>query len=429
MLAATWPQKCIYYWLLLLTALLPIDEQVTMLLLVPCFVLGLAVAFWRRRQPRKNVLPRALQVALYLLLLAAYYSLHNSADTAQSTYNFMYVVGSYCMYAWLLVRFGLGEGPAEPFAWHKPQFWPRPLQLIMVVMLVGCGEALYGIVQHFTGVIPTDPWVDAEVFPELKTRIVGTLVNPNIFAGYLVLLFSFALAFAHNVQERRLKCVFAVAALLYLAALLYTFSRGNWVAVAAVACGYGLLFARRWLWPMLACGAVGLFLARGVVWQRLASILSTEDTSVALRFAYLESTLFIIREHPWGVGWFGFQFVYPEYDFYLNNPAVIMYHCHNLLLNVTAELGVQGLICFVAVVGGFAYYACKLNKTAQAPWLKAIAQGYLAALIGIFVGGLTDYVYFNQKMGLLFWLLSMLVLLACAYNAFVLRAKNTFVDN
>ena len=90
-----------------------------------------------------------------------------------------------------------------------------------------------------------------------------------------------------------------------------------------------------------------MWFARGAVWHRIISIFGTEDTSVALRFAYLESTLFIIKEHPWGVGWYGYQFIYPEYDFYLNNPDVIMYHCNNLLLNITAELGWHGLAVFL----------------------------------------------------------------------------------
>ena len=62
-----------------------------------------------------------------------------------------------------------------------------------------------------------------------------------------------------------------------------------------------------------------------------------------LRFAYIESTVAMIPEHPWGVGWYGYQFAFPDYDFYLNDPTVIMYHCHNLYLNVAAELGIIGL--------------------------------------------------------------------------------------
>ena len=138
-----------------------------------------------------------------------------------------------------------------------------------------------------------------------------------------------------------------------------------------------------------------------------------QDTSVALRFAYLKSTLFIIEEHPYGVGWYGFQYIYPEYDFYLKNPNVIMYHCHNLMLNILAELGWHGLIVFVLVLAVFAWHAFKLAVKGVRPWLRAVGQGYLAALVGILAGGLTDHVYFNMDMGLLFWCVSM-VMMQCS---------------
>lgn len=151
----------------------------------------------------------------------------------------------------------------------------------------------------------------------------------------------------------------------------------------------------------------------GAVWHRLISIFGTQDTSVALRFAYLKSTLFIIEEHPYGVGWYGFQYIYPEYDFYLNNPNVIMYHCHNLLLNILAELGWHGLVVFVLVLLVFAWHAYKLARFGVRPWLRAVGQGYLAALVGILAGGLTDHVYFNMDMGLMFWCVSM-VMMQCS---------------
>ena len=110
------------------------------------------------------------------------------------------------------------------------------------------------------------------------------------------------------------------------------------------------------------------------------------------------------------MGWYGFQYIYPEYDFYLNNPNVIMYHCHNLLLNILAELGWHGLVVFVLVLAFFAWHAYKLARFGVRPWLRAVGQGYLAALIGILAGGLTDHVYFNMDMGLLFWCVSMVMM-------------------
>lgn len=56
-----------------------------------------------------------------------------------------------------------------------------PFALLAVLLLAGFANGLLGIYQHFTGVVPTDPWVDPSQFPELKTRVVGTLINPQHF--------------------------------------------------------------------------------------------------------------------------------------------------------------------------------------------------------------------------------------------------------
>lgn len=90
-----------------------------------------------------------------------------------------------------------------------------------------------------------------------------------------------------------------------------------------------------------------------------------------------------------------------------------MYHCHNLMLNILAELGWHGLIVFVLVLAVFAWHAFKLAAKGVRPWLRAVGQGYLAALVGILAGGLTDHVYFNMDMGLLFWCVSM-VMMQCS---------------
>lgn len=407
------------YWLLLLTiAVIPLQQDVAAAMVAVTGCLGLGVAFLRRHEKRRPILPRAVQILLWLLLLVGYWSLHNSADEALSTYNFICVVGQYTFLVWLLLHYGLGrqQRDIDELAWRDWQAWPRPLQIISVVLGMSLFVAAYGVVQHFTGVTPTEAWIDNEAFPELKTRVISTLVNPNILGGYLVLVLSLMTGLLSTVREKNWRLALGAGILLCGLCLVYTYSRGNWVAWAAAALVFCLCFCRRALLPLFGIGALGLLLAGGSVWHRLISIFGTEDTSVALRFAYLESTLFIIEEHPWGVGWYGYQFVYPEYDFYLNNPNVIMYHCHNLLLNITAELGWQGLIVFLLLWGCIIWQAVRLARFGKSFWLRGFGRGYVMAVVGILVGGLTDHVYFNMQMGLLFWLLAMLIMLCSEFN-------------
>ncbi len=403
-------EKYVYLLLLFTAAVIPLNQVFTLLMVAVTFVAGFAVAVKYHKIKSVPVLPLTLQILLYLLFAITWFSLRFSADEAVSSYNFGYVVGQYVLFVWLVLHYG-GDGRLD-FDWHKPKDWPRPLQILAALLAVGFANGLLGVYQHFTGVVPTDPWVDPSQFPELKTRVVGTLINPNIFAGYLVLLLSFTMPFVKITAGKIRYALLLLAAVLGIS-LIYTFSRGNWVACACALGFYFLFFWRKWLIPLAAGAAAGVYLMHGAVWHRLMSIFGTQDTSVALRFAYLNSTLFIIEEHPFGVGWYGFQYIYPEYDFYLNNPNVIMYHCHNLMLNILAELGWHGLIVFVLMLLMFAWHAYRLARFGVRPWLRAVGQGYMAALVGILVGGLTDHVYFNMDMGLMFWCVSM-VMMQCS---------------
>ena len=235
------------YWLLLFTiAVIPLQQEVTAALVAVTGICGLAVAFLRRHVPRQPVLPRAVQLLLWLLLLLGYWSLHNSADEALSTYNFIYVVGQYTVLVWLLLHYGSGPDRdcASVLDWRQWQNWPRPLQILSVFLGMSLLVSGYGIVQHFTGVVPTEAWVDNDAFPELKTRVISTLVNPNILGGYLVLVISVATGLLSTSREKSWRLLLGVCVLAAGLCLLYTYSRGNWVALAAVLVLFCLCFCR-----------------------------------------------------------------------------------------------------------------------------------------------------------------------------------------
>ncbi|MBQ6429132.1 MAG: O-antigen ligase family protein, partial [Acidaminococcaceae bacterium] len=143
-----------------------------------------------------------------------------------------------------------------------------------------------------------------------------------------------------------------------------------------------------------------------------------EDSSAAMRLAYLEIAQAVVEEHPLGIGWYNYRYVFPEYDFYFKNPDVIMYHCHNLFLNVTAELGLPGLVLFLCGWVYMLYLAVKLVRKARFLWVQAFAAGYLLMSLGIIVGGLGDHVLFNVRMGVLFWVLNTLLVLIWNVNRF-----------
>ena len=415
--------KYIYPLLLVTVAVIPLQQELAAAAVTLTFF-GALLARWGGAPQQPRVLQKWQQGALYLLWLLAWGSLHFSRNQFISSWNFVYVVGQYTAMVYLLLHYG----------WHKPQpfarpsaasDWrgrlqglPRPVQLLAVFLLMSLVVSSIGLLQKFLGVTAEGIWVDPQQFPDLKVRVFSTMVNPNILAGYLVLVIAYAVAWGTSLREKYLRWGCAVVGALAAWCLLYTYSRGNWLACAALLAAFCLFYSWKALLPVVVAGAVGLTVGGAAVWQRLTSILSGQDTSIALRLAYLRSTKWIIEAFPWGVGWYGYRFVYPTYNYYLADKSVIMYHCHNIFLNVWAELGLQGLLAFLLVWGMFLYNAVQVSRISKNPWLIAMGRGYVLASIGIAVGGLTDHVYFNTQMGLLFWTLGILSMLCRKLSSF-----------
>ena len=445
---ANYLENKIWYMLLFTVAVIPLEQEFTSFCVAMTFISAVLVGHVKGRPQQESVLKPWQQGAFYALLLIAVVSVYFSLDRFLSFWNLVYVVGQYAALFFVLLRYASvgnsekcivdSEGLANTKQNTKNNSLntnhyslitnyyklftnlPRPLQLIGAFLSVSLLVSAIGIAQKIFGVTAEGIWVDPAQFPDLKVRVFSTLVNPNILAGYLVLVVAYSTAFFNQTKAyKKWRLVFLATGLLAAVCLLYTYSRGNWVACAVMLLAFCVLFCRKAFIPVLGGGAAALALGGQAVLQRLESIRGGYggDTSIALRMAYFKSTKWIIEEFPLGVGWYGYRFVYPTYNFYLADKNVIMYHCHNIFLNIWAELGAHGLLVFLVIwFGIFLPAGWKLAYHGRSLWLKAMGRGYVLATVGIIVGGLTDHVYFNTQMGLLFWTLGGLTLLCARLN-------------
>ena len=439
---ATYLENKIWYMLLFTVAVIPLEQEFTSFCVGVTFICAAIVAHVRGRGSQPCVLRPWQQGALYVLLAISAASIYFSMDRFLSFWNWVYVVGQYAALVFVLLRYAsvvdsekcavadieqnacctkqLSMQEKLLLLWQRFGCLPRPLQLIGAFLGVSLLVSMIGLAQKIFGVTAEGIWVDPKQFPDIKVRVFSTLVNPNILAGYLVLVIAYSTAFFNQTKAyKRWRLAFLVTGLLAALCLLYTYSRGNWVACAVMLLAFCVLFCRKAFIPILGGGAAVLATGGTAVLHRLASIQGGYggDTSIALRMAYLKSTKWIIEEFPLGVGWYGYRFVYPTYNFYLADKSVIMYHCHNIFLNIWAELGAHGLLAFLVVWWGiFLPAGWRLAYHGRSLWLKAMGRGYVLATVGIIVGGLTDHVYFNTQMGLCFWTLGILTLICARMN-------------
>ncbi|MBR7162189.1 MAG: hypothetical protein IKD07_07220, partial [Clostridia bacterium] len=91
----------------------------------------------------------------------------------------------------------------------------------------------------------------------------------------------------------------------------------------------------------------------------------------------------------------------------------------NLYLQIAVEMGAFALAIFVAFILLYAQFSFSFCKSAMSRSNKSVCLGIFCGVLAILVQGMTDYVWYNYRIFLLFW---MVVGLGFAH---VYAAKNT----
>lgn len=282
--------------------------------------------------------------------------------------------------------------------------------LVLVCLLISAaGTVLYGIYQYAHMLtLHEAEWVDNSAFPLLKRRMYSTLYNPNLYSAFLLMIMggtaSMSIWTRHTWHRVGYLTLFAALGL----CLILTYSRGAWLSVAALVFFFGLVWDKR-LWLLFLLVPPVLLFYHGGVTDRLLSIFyhSEADTSVSMRLDMWYSAIEMIIEHPLlGVGWGAFKFVYPVYNELIQEAGITIFHAHNMFLNIWAETGILGFVCFFWFFYGNAYYGWKLLKTPQIDTFdRAAATMMIAAVVSQTICGFSDYDLFSTQISLTFWLI------------------------
>ncbi len=367
---------------------------------VATLFLGAGTALWIGKMVLiKKVLfkrtPFDVAVALLVLLSAA--SVIVSPDKGFSFYNYYHLMGRYIIIYYLVI--------------NNLTSLQQVQRLVWAVLISALLVAFYGFYQYIHGVdISAFQWVDGEQFPDLKVRVFSTLQNPNLLAGFLVVVMSLAVGLGLHMESMQGKLLLFALVFLLGVCLVLTYSRGAWLSLVAVTAVCGRLYNRKVLWVFLLIPVVALVCHDAVI-ERLVSIFNPTDTSSTLRLALWESTIAMILDNPlFGIGWGSYWMVYPEYDFFLNNPAARIVHAHNMYLHIAAEIGIPGLLVFLGIIYCHTKKAIDILGQTRNQQVAGLMLGVIAAVVGLAVNGFTDYIMFNIQMSMLFWLLNAVII-------------------
>lgn len=261
--------------------------------------------------------------------------------------------------------------------------------------------ALYGIYQYVTGAPMPASWVD-QAEAGVRTRAFSIIGSPNILGCYLVLVIPIAAALLRSAGSRRLRYLLGAAILVMLACLVFTFSRGAWLAFLVAALLYGLLQDRRVLALILA-GAILLPVVSPSVAGRLQYTFSShylESSARGGRLARWELAIDRLAKHPVtgvGLGRFGGATA----DRY-RMPGT--FYVDNYYLKLAVETGLTGLGVFLWVVlHSLRLLAGAIREVSSDPEKRALACGIAAGLVGVLVHNGVENIFEVPMMQTLFW--------------------------
>ncbi len=201
-----------------------------------------------------------------------------------------------------------------------------------------------------------------------------------------------------------------------MATLALTQSRGAYLAAAVSSL---MLFSL--CWPKAALVVIPLVVilvlvgASFVGWDVVADELTAGDATSGLdqRVEIWSRALYAIQDFPFtGLGLGTFERVVAVlYPLFLN-PASTVPHAHNLLLQVAVDLGLPGLVAYLALLGltffnAFSTYHAFRRRGQNA--LAGLCAGCIAGLVGMCVHGLVDAATWGLKLAFIPWVVMGLV--------------------
>lgn len=256
----------------------------------------------------------------------------------------------------------------------------------------------------------------------------GRAINANQLAGATLLYLPVAVALVAGWWREGRRWL-ALAALMGAATvaglLLLTQSRSGWIGGAggmlALIVMAGWTAHRRWL-RVIAVALPAIIVAVLVAIPvalgpgRIAALwpeemgLGAEEVvgriSLSGRVEIWSRALYAIQDFPFtgtGLGTFR-RVVHLLYPLFTISPDVDIAHAHNMFLQVTLDVGLPGLIAYLALLWLAGVLAWQVARRGS-PMLRALAIGLLAGIIGLHFYGLTDALALGSKPGVAFWMI------------------------
>ena len=273
-------------------------------------------------------------------------------------------------------------------------------RLILVITLVGAGEAFYGMIEFFSGhrhILFLDD-------SSSMTSVSGTFINPNYFAGYLLMVIPLATGYLlsrlaiqadHSADWRQIlsslegkNLLIGFGIIMMILGLFFSASRIGIISLLLSFSLLAILFRdrQRGKWfsktPILVVGLALLWAA----WIGIDAVISrffTAPEGLKMRWMIWADTFKILKDFPLlGSGLGTFAQVFPMYrSFHIQGSVT---HAENDLLQVTSDVGLIGM-GFLIPLFVYLFYeaAIRIRSLSPKDAQRHIAIGSVGSILAL----------------------------------------------
>ncbi|HEX6384827.1 MAG TPA: O-antigen ligase family protein [Anaerolineae bacterium] len=296
-------------------------------------------------------------------------------------------------------------------------------QVVWTLLLAGAFMGTISVFQHWTGTFTNtyggfgQAQLKHIVGETNDYRVAGPVGDPNFYGQILVVLLPLALNRLWYEKSQLLRALAIWTFVVCLLSIIFTFSRGAFVAMVVV---LALMMIRRPPNPLLALLVLALvlplvrFVPDDYV-QRIRTIPDallgfsgsrSEEASLRGRTSEVTVGWLMFADHPvQGVGLENYPTYYQQYSRSLGmDQRRAERRPHNLYLQIASELGVLGLIAFGAILWGVIrglHQAHQSLLKIDMPDYASLVFAFGVALVGYLVGALFLHAAFARYLWLL----------------------------
>lgn len=351
---------------------------------------------------RSDPLPRIEKADRFVLLLVAAYvlSIFGTPDKTASVHSLSYLLRFVMVYFYI----------SKNFSSHHIRW------LIGSIIFVIFLESALAVVQYSTGKLvglALDRGAGVRLDQqyavpgiEHRSRATGTCYESHTFGLYLSMLAQFAfILMAEAFDKARYRRVSSVLLGVALLAVLVSFSRAAWISCGAALAMACFVHIRLWnerkvLKPILAGGLVVLILSPWILSIVIERFVSAEGL-LSARFEQFPVAWHIWSDHfvfGFGVG------NYMEALKVYNTPGIIPLPVHNVLLWIGAEAGLVGVVAFYGILFSALTRLWGIIRNLDDP-NRRLALAIFCSLVAYALDGLTDPLYREPNIYMMFWTL------------------------